>query len=326
MGETVHVVDVVDDPLRDPRSIFHKVDILDMPSLESIMKGIDYVHHNAALVPLKKAGDKFWDVNVTGTRNVLTAAKKAGVRHLSHMSSSAVFGNLTDKDMPLSDDPPNLRPIEIYGESKWAGEQIIKEEMNNGTLSCSIIRPRTIIGTERLGIFQILFEWISEGRNIYIIGNGKNMFQFAHVEDLVYASIQSALQMKSGIFNIGTKNYGTLREGLEHLCLFAKTNAKVVSIPTWMAIPPLYILDKLGLSPLGPWHYLTYHKPYAFNTETAEKELGWKSRYSNNTMLTESYTWFMNNKENLKQQKESSKSAHRGGLKQGILGILKKIS
>lgn len=327
LGEEVRIVDVVDDSLRDPRTTFHNVDILDRNALKKAMEGVDYVHHNAALVPLKKAGDRFQKVNVEGTRIALDVAKEVGVKHFAHMSSSAVFGNVTEKDCPIKEDPPHLEPIEIYGKSKKDGEDIVKAEIaKEDGMSCSIIRPRTIIGTERLGIFQILFEWISEGRNIYIIGDGSNLFQFAHIDDLVDVSVETALKHKPGIFNVGTDKFGTLRECLEGLCKHAGTGAKVKSIPVKLTMWTLWLADKLNLSPLGPWHYMTYHKPYYFDLSKPLNELEWKPKYSNEGMLIESYKWYMDNKAKLESDRTKGKSAHRGTLKQGIIGLLKKIS
>ncbi|MEM9007072.1 MAG: NAD-dependent epimerase/dehydratase family protein [Cyanobacteria bacterium P01_F01_bin.86] len=327
MGEEVRIVDVVDDSLRDQRASFHNIDILDRDALKEVMQGVDYVHHNAALVPLKKAGDRFQKVNVDGTDVVLQVAKECGVKHFSHMSSSAVFGNVTKDDCPIKEDPPHLEPIEIYGKSKKDGEDIVKREIAaNGSMTCSIIRPRTIIGTERLGIFQILFEWISEGRNIYIIGDGNNLFQFAHIDDLVDVSVETALKTKNGIFNVGTDKFGTLRECLEHLCEFAGTGSKVRSIPVKLTMATLWLADKLNLSPLGPWHYMTYHKPYYFDLSKPMNELTWRPKYSNDEMLVESYKWYLQNKSKLESDRTKGKSAHRGTLKQGVIGLLKKLS
>lgn len=325
-GETVTSIDVeFDSDSTDSNITQEIVDITNFDKLNVVMKGVDYVHHNAALVPLRKAGQRFWEVNVQGTENVLKACKENNVKHLSHMSSSAVFGNVTDKDCPIADNPSHLHPIEIYGQSKWEAEKLVIEEMNkeNG-ISCSVIRPRTIIGTERLGIFQILFEWISEGRNIYIIGNGKNLFQFAHVLDLVRVSISSAEKMQKGFFNIGTDEYGTLRDDLEFLCRYSGTKAKVKSIPTWLAMSSLWLLDKLKLSPLAPWHYMTYHKPYYFSLDTTKEKLGWTPEASNRKMLTDAYDWYMNNKERIKSFQ--GKSTHKGEVKQKVLKILKWLS
>ena len=147
---------------------YYAVDILNKKDLDRVMKGVDFVHHNAALVPLRKAGDIFLKVNIEGTRNVLNAAKKRHVKHFSHMSSSAIFGSIGSDDCPITH-KTKLKPIEVYGYSKLKGEDIVRDEMRSiKGMSCSIIRPRTIIGTERLGIFQILFEWVNEGRNIYL--------------------------------------------------------------------------------------------------------------------------------------------------------------
>ncbi len=323
MGESVRALDVLDDA---PEAVtdFARVDVRDRAAVDEAMKGVDFVHHNAALVPLRKAGHQFWEVNVEGTRTVLQAAKAAGVAHFTHMSSSAIFGNVKEADCPIGDDPSHLHPVEIYGRSKFAAEQAVKEELEKGKMSCSIIRPRTILGTERLGIFQILFEWISEGRNPYIIGNGENLFQFAHVNDIVEVSIETAMRQVSGLFNIGTDRYDTLRNTLQALCDEAGTGSKVRGIPVSLAIPSLWLLDKSRLSPLGPWHYMTYHKPYYFDLTTPFAKLQWRPRMSNHEMLMASYGWYLENRERLEKQK--ARSAHRGTLKHGIIKLLKHFS
>ncbi|MCY4523652.1 MAG: NAD-dependent epimerase/dehydratase family protein, partial [Halobacteriovoraceae bacterium] len=96
-GEEVLIVDIENDHTIPNNINFLNVDITRYDDLLDAMKGIDFVHHNAALVPLRKAGHRFREVNVKGTKNVLNAAKSSKVKHLSHMSSSAVFGNVTKK-------------------------------------------------------------------------------------------------------------------------------------------------------------------------------------------------------------------------------------
>ncbi len=325
-GEQVRVLDVHDAPERDPASSFVETSVLDRDGMARAMEGVDFVHHNAALVPLRKAGTGFWDVNVEGTRIALETAKAAGVKHFCHMSSSAIFGSLSDADCPVRDDSP-LNSAEIYGRSKEAGDDLVRAEMARPDgLSCSTIRPRTIIGTERLGIFQILFEWISEGRNVYVIGDGSNGFQFVHIDDLINVSIESALQQAPGVFNVGTDRYGTLREALETLCAHAGTGSKVRGIPVWMAISTLWTADKLRLSPLAPWHYLTYHKPFYFDVTTTKEKLGWKPQFSNDEMLAHSYDWFLANRQGLREQGKDDYSAHKSRVKQGVIGVLKKFS
>lgn len=297
--------------------------VLDRAQMDKLMRGVQFVHHNAALVPLRKAGGAFERVNVEGTRITLEAARDAGVLHFSHMSSSAVYGRVTDAMCPLrACSPP--QPAEPYGRSKMEGERLVLDMATKSEMTCSVIRPRTIIGTERLGIFQILFEWISEGRRIYIIGDGNNLFQFAHVDDLVDVSIETALRRLRGVFNIGTDRYGTLRETLQSLCDVSGSGSRVVGVPISLATSALWLADKLRLSPLAPWHYLTYHKPFYFDLQNEFNTLNWRPKYSNLEMLVASYQWYLDNRERLRTA--SGSSAHRGTLRQGVIGWLKRLS
>lgn len=319
-GEQVRVLDIwrADDL---PAGIdFVLADINDVTAVERAMQGVDSVHHNVALVPLAKAGDRYWIVNVDGTRVALTAAKKAGVKMFAHMSSSAVFG--CPDAMPITNDTPR-EPLEIYGRAKKAGEDLVLQAMKDG-MPASIIRPRTVIGTGRLGIFEILFDWIRDRANIYIIGKGQGQFQFIHVDDISMASIQSCMLRKPGVFNMGALEFSTLREDLEFLCRHAGTGSKVKSLPVSPTIFALHTLDKLGLSPLSPWHYLTYHKPFHFDSAPFYKALEYQPTYSNRRMMTESYDWFVKNFD--AQKVHSSASAHKKPVKQGILRLLKSLS
>lgn len=319
-GERVRVFDLWRAPDLPAEVEFVAGDINDAESVRAAMLGIDYVHHNVALVPLTKAGNDFWKVNVEGTRVALDAARSARVRMFAHMSSSAVFG--CPDAMPITNDTPRL-PIEIYGRAKKAGEDLVLAAMADG-MNASVIRPRTVIGTGRLGIFEILFDWIRDAANIYIIGKGDGLFQFVHADDIADASIASCLGEVVGCFNIGAEKFGTLRSDLEHLCLHAKTGSKVKSLPVLPAIKTLQLLDVVGLSPLSPWHYLTYHKPFHFYSAPSFDALGYRPRYDNRTMMTESYDWFVENFDAGKSC--SGTSVHKKPVKRGILRLLKAIS
>ncbi len=309
-GEMVRALDIADD--KHLRCEFIVGDVCDSRLVERAMNGVDFVHHLAAQVPLRKSAADFQRVNVDGTRIVRDAALAAGVKHLSYMSSSAVCGVT----------PPEVRPIEEYGLSKAQAEAIIGETPAN--LSWSIIRPRTVLGPERLGIFQILFEWISEGRRVYTIGNGQNLFQFIHVDDVVEVSIETALKQKQGIFNVGAQRFGTLHSDLSELCARAATGSQVHAIPVGLAKAALFCADHLRLSPLAPWHYLTFHYPFHFDLKPVYERLEWRSKYSNSEMLWESYSWYLKNKSTVRTS--ALNSPHRRMVAQGMLKLLKTLS
>lgn len=319
-GERVRILDVWEDASRPKQIEFVQCDIRDPAGVSRAMQGVDVVHHNVALVPLTKAGPEFWSVNVEGSRIAAEQAVKAGVRTFIHMSSSAIFG--APEHCPVTNESP-FKPVEVYGRAKLAGELAVRELCERNGTPLIVIRPRTILGEGRLGIFQILFQWISENRKIYVIGDGRQPFQFVHAHDLMDAYLLALDAGKPGVYNVGANRFGTLREALETLITHAGSTSRVAGLPPGLTINTLRVLDWLRLSPLAPWHYLTYHKAFFFDVQPLLR-LGWKPRYSNDEMFRESWDWFLQHRERLVA--EATASPHRNVVKQRLLGLLKKFS
>ena len=295
-------------------------DICDFEAIRSACEGIEVVYHNVAQVPLAKNVSEFNRVNIDGTRNVLEAALVCGVKKFVYTSSSAVFGVPSQNPVIESHVPT---PGEAYGVAKYEGEKLCNEYSKRG-LDVTIVRPRTIIGHGRLGIFQILFEWISEGNNVPVLGDGSNIYQFIHSDDLAEACILAGGLTGSTTFNCGAEEFGSMREVLESLCRHAGTGSKVVGVPMTIATVGMNITSKLGLSPLGPYHSLMYGRSMFFDINKAKSELGWRPRYSNEEMFKQAYDWYIRNKGTLDHD-PASKSPHRSPIKQGILGAVKWI-
>ena len=187
------------------------------------------------------------------------------------------------------------KPIETYGKAKLAGENLCREYARNG-LDITIIRPRTIVGHGRLGIFQILFEWIYQGKNIPVLGDGKNTYQFVHADDLAEACIQASMLKGADAFNCGTDRFGTMREVLEHLCRHAGTGSNVKSLPMWPMVAAMNLSSGLGISPLGAYHAAMYGRSFYFDVGKTRTKLRWSPRYSNNEMFVQSYEWYLTNR------------------------------
>lgn len=296
-GERVRILDIAK-PSDYPETIeFVRCNILDREGVKEAMRGVDYVYHCVALVPLTKAGSNFWKVNVEGTKIAVELAYESDVKMFIYISSSAIFAGSLDKCPITGDTIP--KPIEIYGCSKLAAEQYILKAQKRGLL-CAIIRPQCILGPGRLGIFQILFDWIHNGKKVYVMGSGNQLFQFIHVDDVVKFIILCAQEHKTDIYNIGTDRYSTLRDALTTLIRYAGTNARIINLPVNLSVFVLRILDLLNLSPLAPFHYLTYSKPFYFDISKAMSELSWEPKFSNTEMLIESYDWFVENYDKIK--------------------------
>jgi nucleoside-diphosphate-sugar epimerase len=236
------------------------------------------------------------------------------------MSSSAIFG--APKSCPILPTTPPA-PVEIYGRAKLAGEEAVREICTAANVPLFVIRPRTILGEGRLGIFQILFAWIAEGRSVYVIGSGDVAFQFVHAADLMDAYMLVIERGKPGSYNVGTDRFGTMREALETLIDYAGTGSRVRSLPVAPTIAALRILDCLKLSPLAPWHYLTYHKAFHFDVAPLV-DLGWKPRFSNDEMLRESYDWFLAHANDTASSKGAS--PHRLPVPERVLRLIRHLS
>lgn len=265
-------------------------DIKSKDIVEKAVKGQDYVIHAAALLPPQKSKKLMFEINVNGTENVLSASLKNKIKRLVFISSTEVYG--VPKNCPQREEA-SLAPIGDYGYSKMAGEKLCKDYMQKG-LSINILRPRTFLGSGRLGAFQKLFEAIIAGKKVFILGNGNNFFQLLAVSDLVDA-VEKAMVSKidSQIFNIGASNFGTWRSDLGTVMKYQKSKSKILGLPIWPLRIILPILKLFRLSYQDISHYESLVVPSYVSIEKAKKLLKWYPKKSNRELLLGSYKWYL---------------------------------
>jgi nucleoside-diphosphate-sugar epimerase len=318
-GRRVRVFDLVDATDRPAGVEFFQGDIREPERVRAACEGAAEIHHCVAQVPLAKDRKLFDAVNIGGTENLLRGAAAARARKVIYVSSSAVFGVPPSNPVTEETEP---RPGEAYGRAKLEGERRCHAAAADG-LDVSIIRPRTIMGHGRLGIFQILFEWIRTGDNVPVLGGGANVYQFVHADDLADACVLAAARPGATVYNCGTDRYGTMRALLESLCRHAGTGSRVVSVPMTPAVWLMNATSALGLSPLGPYHAMMYGRSMYFDLAKAKAELGWQPRFSNEEMFRQSYDWYLANRETVLAA--SGASHHRSAVKQGVLGLVRRM-
>lgn len=299
---------------------FIKGDIRNYDQVLKSVKDIDIVFHNIAQVPLAKNNKLFNDVNFLGTENILKASLKNEVSHFVYTSSSAIYG-VPNQNPVLESTTPC--PGEKYGRAKLDGEELTLLYSKKG-LKSSIIRPRTILGNGRLGIFQILFEWIYKGDNIPVFDGGDNIYQFVHADDLASATIESTKINKTSSFNIGTDRFCSMYDTLDFLIKKVDSKSKIKSLNSKLIIPVMNLSSKLGISPLGAYHSLMYGKSMYFDVSKAKNDLDWTPKYSNQEMILESYYDYIKNRDSILNPK-NIRSAHKSKVKKGILNILPKF-
>jgi nucleoside-diphosphate-sugar epimerase len=318
-GDRVRVFDILDAEDRADDVEFIQGDIRNKAAVAAAVADADTVHHNVAMVPLAKDKDAFWSVNSSGTLNLLEASRSAGVAKVVYTSSSAVFG--VPEQLPV-DEYVTPRPAEAYGKAKLAGEEMCWRFADEG-LDVSIIRPRTIMGHGRLGIMQMLFDWIRSGRNVPVFDGGHNKYQFVHADDLAAACILASERPGPRAYNIGADRFGTMRETLQALIDHAQTGSKVKSVPSAPAMLGMQVTSAVGLSPLGAYHSLMYGQDMYFDGQRAHNELGWSAKYSNEEMFCESYDWYLEHRDEVLAQ--TNASHHRSAVKQGILDLFSRL-
>jgi nucleoside-diphosphate-sugar epimerase len=318
-GTPVRVFDLSDAEDRVADVEFQRGDIRDASAVERAVAGCEVIYHCVAQVPLAKDRKLFHSVNVGGTQNLLRAALAARARKVIYVSSSAVFGVPESNPVTEATVPT---PGEAYGRAKLEAETLCQQVVAEG-LDVTIIRPRTIMGHGRLGIFQILFEWIREGYNVPVFGRGDNVYQFVHADDLAEACLRAAARPGATYYNCGAAEFGTMRAALEHLCAQAKTGSRVRSVPMLPAVVLMNCASRLGLSPLGAYHALMYGRSLYFDITKARTELGWQPRYSTDQMFAQSYDWYLQHRETV--LRSAGASHHRSAVKQGLLAVVKHL-
>ena len=320
-GNDVRTLDVVplDDPGLDGSVEELGGDVRDPAAAARLAADADVLVHAAAALPIQASRDAIRSVNVEGAAVTLAAALEAGVGRAILISSTAVYG--IPKVHPLREDAP-LVGVGAYGESKIEAERVAQEAGRRG-LGVVILRPKTFIGPERLGVFEILFDWIREGRRIPILGSGANRYQLLAVEDLVEATLSAATaDAAGGTFNIGATEFGTVRSDLEALIAHAGSGSRLRPVPARPAELVLRALELARLSPLAEWHYRTAHRDSYVDVSKAQRVLGFSPRLSNEQTLCETYDWYLQNREHLRD----AGLTHRVPWDQRALGLLKRLS
>ncbi len=317
-GESVIGIDLRVDLNQEQNFKCIKGDVRDFKLIDKAMYDVSVVHHTAALVPLTKNYKEFESVNEIGSYSVSKAARIHGVETFIHTSSSAVFGKTFNSAIT---NETKLKPIEPYGVSKLRGELVVKKELESSSTNLVIIRPRTILGTERGGIFDLFFNWIRQHKPIFTIGRGDNLFQFIGAEDLIDAMFLILDLKISGDFNVGTDKFGTLNEVFKNLLSHAESKSRIHHLPVLPAKLALSTLEKARLSPLAPWHYKTFHRPFYFDV-TRLLNLGWKPKYSNDELFKQSYLSYLEWSEN---SKPGEASPHSSKLDAKILDSIQKF-
>ncbi len=291
-------------------------DIRDRRMVVRAIEGCDVVLHAAAALPLHDAAE-IMSTDVDGTRMVL---ENTGDRRFIHISSTAVYG-VPDHHPLVEADP--MSGVGPYGIAKVEAEHLCLTARAAGR-EVPILRPKSFVGPERLGVFALMYDWAREGRDFPILGAGANRYQLLDVEDLCEAIVLAGTlpaAQANDTFNIGAAEFTTLRQDFQCVLDRAGFGGKMRGLPVAPALWALRALERVKLSPLYPWIYETVTEDSFVSIDKAQQQLGWVPRFSNQDALIRNYEWYLANVDQL----GAAGVTHRVPWKQGALALAKLV-
>jgi UDP-glucose 4-epimerase len=281
----------------------------------------DAVFHCAALLAHGFTVDEhdLWSSNVGATRMLAQACCDYGVRKLVFTSTNCLWAS--NPGHPISEDEAPA-PVEIYGRSKLAAEEILARY--SGSMDVVILRCPTIIDRGRLGLLAILFEFIHDGKTVWVVGHGRNRYQFIYAEDLVRACMAALAPGQSDIFHVGSDHVKPLRDVYQAVIDEAGSSSRVRSLPLKPTVAAMKLAHRLHVSPLGPYHYRMIAEDFIFDTSKIQRRLGWRPTLTNEEMLVQAYRYYDNRREEI--HRRENVSAHSRATPMGVIRLLKWVS
>lgn len=293
-------------------------DIRDPAAVERAMRGVDCVVHCAAALPLAPEA-QILSTGVAGTHLLLEQARSSGVERFVFISSTAVYG-IPDEGPIL--ESHRLVGVGAYGRSKIEAERLCEEHRALGQC-VSVLRPKTFVGPERLGVFELLYDWASQGRAFPVLGRGTNRYQLLDVRDLCEVILRCLSLDRARVddtFNVGAVRFGNMADNVQCVLDRAGFGRRVAHLPRQPTVAALRLLAMLGLSPLYPWIYETADHDSEVSTDKLQRQLDYAPEHSNQEALRANFDWYLANRGRFGGQQGIT---HRLPWRRGVLGWAK---
>jgi nucleoside-diphosphate-sugar epimerase len=324
-GFLVTNIDLVRDDDTHPALTSVQGDIRDAALLARLFAEhrFEAVFHCAAMLAHDVTDEKMlWTSNVDGTQRLAEAAIAAAVHKFVFISSNCLWGENLGRPVTEDETPA---PVEIYGRSKLEGEHVLEEiQREHPELQVVMLRSPTIIDEGRLGLLAILFEFIEDNKKVWVVGDGGTHYQFIFAQDLATACIACLGYSQSNLFHIGSDDVPTMRGMYESVIRTAGSRSRVASLPKTPTLAAMKLAHKLGVSPLGPYHYRMIAESFVFDTTRIKRELNWRPTLTNEQMMLRAFEYYRANRKAIHGRTDVS--AHSKAAPMGIIRLLKWIS
>jgi dihydroflavonol-4-reductase len=277
-------------------------DLEDQASLETVTKGVDAVIHLAAYYTLNGRKERYERINVQGTQSLMEAMLKNGVHRLVYCSSTEAMGPTPH---PPADEDSPCEPNYEYGRSKLRSENLIREYRKKG-IEFTIIRPSGIYGPRNLDDVSYWFitSYANTGASKIMVGSGKRVLQFAHVEDVVQGFV---LALERSEVSAGRVYFITDSRAYSYEQIYG-----IMAIIFGKPPPKWYVnvlLAKMIAAPIQAFNWLRMKKDFVwridsmntfkvdrhYSIELAKKELAYQPKHGLAEGLKETADWYRAN-------------------------------
>jgi nucleoside-diphosphate-sugar epimerase len=269
--------------------------VADRDLMDRMAKGCDVVHHLAAAfrrVDLPK--QVYWDVNVNGTRNLLDAACKYGVKKFIYCSTCGVHGDV--KNPPAAETAP-ITPADYYQYTKYEGEKVAHEFMQKG-MDIAILRPAAIYGPGDPERWAMLFKRVAKGR-FFMLGSGKVTYHPLYIDNLVDAFLLAAVkeESKGQTYLIADEHYYPINDIVRIIADVLGIDVTIIHLPYWpawvAAVGTEAISSVLKIQPPLFRRRIDWFKQNrAFDIGKAKRELGYNAKVDLPTGLARTAEWY----------------------------------
>jgi len=268
--------------------------VTDPSAVGRSMQGVEFVFHLAAAFRELNVPNSFYDeVNVEGTRIVLDAARRAGVRKFVYCSTCGVHGNV--EHPPASEDAP-IRPADYYQRTKYEAEPLVKREA--GDTEIVILRPAAIYGPGDPERFFMIFKRVAKG-TFPMFGSGKTLYHPLYIDNLVDSFL---LCMPPGVgrgreYLIADDKYYPIEEIVRAVARALDVEVRIPHYPVLPVVALGHVVEKVcrpfGITPpIFPRRVDWYRQNRAFDISRAKKELGYQPRIELDEGLRLTGAWY----------------------------------
>lgn len=270
-------------------------DLTDRASLDEACRDVDVVYHIAA--SYRTAGqndDAYRVVNVTGTDNLLQAARASGARRFVHCSTGGVHGHV--EHPPATEDAP-LAPGDIYQVTKLEAERLVRETSAETGLEVVVVRPIGIYGPGDTRFLK-MFRGIARGR-FPMLGSGNVFYHLTYIDDLVegFRLCGETPRAAGRTYILAGPSYTTLNELVGLIAGELDVSSPRLRFPVW----PVWLLGAVCEAvcvplrvqpPLYRRRVEFFTKSRAFDTTRARSELGWDPKVDLKTGISRTAAWY----------------------------------